>query len=541
MPGDRDQVSPGTGPWLATGPTRTVKDPALNTRSPSEPPIGGLSEFAPELAETFVAVASDIALVVDLDGTIRSVAVGTDSPTPSAASWVGRPWVETVTGPTRGKIERLLQEVAVSGVSRRCEVDHLLPSGAGVPVAYSAVRLGRSGPVLAAGRDLRAIAAIQQRFVQAQQQMERDYWKRREAESRYRRLFHVATDAVLIVDGATLAIVEGNPAAAGRFAIDPSALAGRDATLGFDPASRPLVAALCTEARATGRPGEVRAWMPERAAAVDVAATPFRAGDVDQLLLRIRAVPTDDGQDGAGRLVDFVERTPDGVAITDTGGRVLTANAAFAALCGLARAADIEGHPIGDWLGVGHGVGHGGAPRRGAVSILEEVRRQGFVQHVKARLARTDGTDVPVELSATVLIDDDEGACLGLSLRRADADADPNDSWSLRARREPRALLERVGARPLAELLQQAAALAERHFIARAMILAGGDRVAAASLLGLEPAALDAHLGAHADAHADAHRDAHRDGHRDRQRDGQRDGQRDSRAEGAADRGASPA
>ena len=60
--------------------------------------------------------------------------------------------------------------------------------------------LGRDGPVLAVGRDLRAVSAIQQRFIDAQQAMERDYWRQRQAEARYRMLFQVATDGVLVVD-----------------------------------------------------------------------------------------------------------------------------------------------------------------------------------------------------------------------------------------------------------------------------------------------------------------------------------------------------
>jgi len=481
--------------WLAPGIPRTVKDPALTSRGIGDFSLGSLSELAPELAETFVTVASDIALVVDLDGTIRSVAVGADSPTPSAASWVGRPWVDTVTEPTRRKIERLLHEVAVSGVSRRCEVDHLLPSGAGVPVAYSAVRLGRTGPVLAAGRDLRAIAAIQQRFVQAQQQMERDYWRRREAESRYRRLFHVATDAVLVVDGASLKIVEGNPATAERFGVAADALAGRDVLAGFDPASRPVLAALCAEARASGRPAEVRAWLADRRAAVDVAATPFRSPEAEQLLLRLRAVVQDagEGDEGASRWVDFVERTTDGIAITDTGGRVRVANAAFAALCGLPGASAAEGSPIDAWL-------DGAADR---ASLLDEVRRHGFVQRMRVRLLGGESGGVGVELSATLLTDQDEGASIGVSVRRvdADADADAPDAWALRARRDTRALLARVGELALPDLLQQAAVVAERHFVERALELAAGDRDGAARLLGLDRGALDARIdavGAHA-------------------------------------------
>ena len=43
-------------------------------------------------------------------------------------------------------------------------------------MAYSAARLGESGPMLAVGHDLRAQAALQQRFVAAQEALERSYW-----------------------------------------------------------------------------------------------------------------------------------------------------------------------------------------------------------------------------------------------------------------------------------------------------------------------------------------------------------------------------
>jgi transcriptional regulator PpsR len=271
----------------------------LNTRGTDDPTLGTLAELAPQLAETFVTVATDIALVVDLDGTIRSVAVGADSSTPTASSWVGRPWVDTVTAPTRRKIERLLGEVAIGGVSRRCEVDHLLPSGASVPVAYAAVRLGRAGPVLAAGRDLTAVAAIQQRFVQAQQQMERDYWRHRESESRYRRAFQAGPDAVLVIDAASLRIVEANPIAVERLGLAPDAIAGRDALAGFDAASRAALEALCSRAGAgrgaAERGAEPRVRLSGSSAEFDAAVAPLREGDADRVLLRLREVVRDRG------------------------------------------------------------------------------------------------------------------------------------------------------------------------------------------------------------------------------------------------------
>ena len=54
--------------------------------------------------------------------------------------------------------------------------------------------------MIAVGRDLRAIAAIQQRFLDAQQDLERGYWKARQVESQERQLYQVLNDGVMTVD-----------------------------------------------------------------------------------------------------------------------------------------------------------------------------------------------------------------------------------------------------------------------------------------------------------------------------------------------------
>ena len=66
--------------------------------------------------------------------------------------------------------------------------------------------------LVALGRDLRDTVALQRRLIDAQQTMERDYWRFRQAETRYRNLFQSSTEAVLIVDGVTLRVLEANPA-----------------------------------------------------------------------------------------------------------------------------------------------------------------------------------------------------------------------------------------------------------------------------------------------------------------------------------------
>ncbi len=172
-----------------------------------------LSDCAAEVAEAFVTLDSDIALVIDENGVVERVAQSAATPMSAVASgWVGRPWAEVVTGDTRRKIELMLTDLNVTGVARRREVN-LPGEGGQIPVAFTALRLGRAGPVIAAGRDLRAISAIQQRFLDVQQEMERGYWRARQLESRYRLLFQVATDAVMTVEAHSMRVVEANHAA----------------------------------------------------------------------------------------------------------------------------------------------------------------------------------------------------------------------------------------------------------------------------------------------------------------------------------------
>ena len=82
---------------------RRSMDLSLSASEPLD--LGKLSRWAPELARTFVALSSDIALVIDADGVIRTVEQGNAEPIAAAAhGWVGQSWVDTVSADTRGKI-----------------------------------------------------------------------------------------------------------------------------------------------------------------------------------------------------------------------------------------------------------------------------------------------------------------------------------------------------------------------------------------------------------------------------------------------------
>jgi transcriptional regulator PpsR len=437
-----------------------------------------LSGLAPEVASTIVRVAGDIALVIGADGVISNVAESDPLLQGEGKSWVGRVWADTVSSHTRGKALSLLEEVQRHGVSRRRELNHPAPDGQEIPFSWAAVRLGHAGPVLAVGRDLRAVSAIQQRFVEAQQELERGYWQRRETESHYRQLFQVAQDAVLVLDGDTRLVREANPAAAQLFGRPSALLPGHALRESIDTLSRPLFDELLATARASGHAAELRLRTALAGTAIDLSATPFRVEGQPCLLLRARrAEPSAvDPQ----TVLDFIGQTPDAVVVTDSIGRVLWTNPAFVALCRSSHEISLKGQPISQALG---------DDRQQWAGLLARVRSRGIVGLAQVLLQVPGAGACLATVSAALLAEGDQEH-IGFTLRLLDAAASsPLPEIDALSQDLARLSLQ-VGQDSLAELLRQAHRSVEVHFIQAALRGAAGRIDVAAQALQLSVSAL---------------------------------------------------
>lgn len=445
-----------------------------------------LSDLAPEVASTVVRVAGDIALVVGADGVIRSVADGPAPLHPGGQSWVGRAWADTVDASARQKVELLLHEAQSHGVSRRREFNHCSPEGNSIPVSWAAVRLGDSGPVLAVGRDLRAVSAIQQRFMDAQQEMERDYWQRRQTESHYRQLFQVAHDAVLVLDADSLEVLDANPAAGALLGAAPGELQGLHGMQlrhFIEAGLRSTLDELLVTARSSGRASEVRLRVAGSGAPIDLSATPFRADAQHCLLLRARRAGASAGEPQA--VMDFIGQTPDAVVVADSAGRVLWANPAFVDLCEAASEARLKGKPLAEALG--------GEALQWA-TLLARVRSRGIVGQATVTLHPPSSSKpaLRVGVSAALLADGDQEH-IGFTLRAMPAvlaAVGTADELAL----DVAALARRVGQASLADLLTEAQRMAEVHFIQAALQACGSHIDATAALLQLPAPALLARM-----------------------------------------------
>lgn len=155
----------------------------------------------------------DVTLRLDLQGVIQEVSVSSTLSDQGLEAWVGKPWVETVADAGGNKVRRMVEDARKRRVSAFRQVTQRFPSGLQVLIEYTTVRLGGRSGLIAVGKNLQAMAGLQSRFIAAQREMERDFWKLRDIETRYRLLFETSGEAVLLLRAATLDIVEANPAA----------------------------------------------------------------------------------------------------------------------------------------------------------------------------------------------------------------------------------------------------------------------------------------------------------------------------------------
>ncbi len=451
-----------------------------------------LSPLAGEVAEAMARVASDIALVIDLDGVIRSVAQGAAPLTAESSRWVGQRWVDTASAETRRKIELLLDEAVSGVVPQRREVNHPVVDGDAVPVAWTAMRLGEDGPVVAVGRDLRTVAAIQRRFLDSQHEMELDYWHRRHADNRYRTLFHVARDAVMVVDAHSLRVAEANDAArrmlglaAGADAASPLPDVPLPALLP-ETARAPLAELLGT-ASTSGRGGEVRLRMAAHGPAWAVSATPFVVGDVQQLLLRARDHDGDDDDGEPALRRALVESTTDAIVITDSAGRIQLANPAFLTLVQQGSESQVKGRGLADVVGDRNGAWR---------DTVVRTRLAGLCPRTPLEVMHGDALGIAVEVASTLLTDGDQER-LGFTVRTVEpprAAATMHPSYEHEAWPELDALRARVGLVPLDALLRQAMSVVESRILRSALQSSRGQVDAAARMLGVDVAGLSLRL-----------------------------------------------
>lgn len=438
---------------------------------------GLLGVLNANVAEEIAQASGDLALIIDRNGKILDIAASREIANDGAETWLDRQWTDTVAEDSRHKVEELLRDARQSGRTRWREINQNTADHSQIAIRFVAVDTGHDGHIVAIGRDERRTANLQQRLVEAQQLMERDYAKLRDTEYRYRLLFHMSGEAVVIVDAATRRIIEANPAAERLIFGERAGAYGEPFARHFDPECQDDATALLSlvQAAASASANEVR--LTCRGRELLASASLFREERTSQFLVRL--VPVGEAPPAApeasARLGRVLESMPGAFVLVDTSARIITANASFVEMVRLGAKEQVEGQPLNRF------VGRSGLERD---ILIDNLRTHGKVRNFNSLLRTHLGDQEDVEISGVFT---SEGAepCFGLSIRPANRLAPSRAPARPGVNRSVEQLTELVGRVPLKELVRESTDLVEKLCIEVALELTRNNRASAADLLGL--------------------------------------------------------
>jgi transcriptional regulator PpsR len=433
-------------------------------------------------------VQPDITLLLDMEGVIREATLSPAMSGESVDGWLGRPWVEIAGEMGGDKIKRMVDDARVSGISAFRQINQRFPSGLEIPMEFTTVLLGGRAGMLAIGKNLQAVAELQSRLIAAQQTMERDYWKLREIETRYRLVFDASNEAVVIVSAANLRIIEAN-----RTAIEALNSSRRR---NEDLAGRELLHDVAAEDREAVR--EMLARVRERGKALSILV--HLGADAKPWMLRGSLITADPGhifllqftaasspvtmERGQHSTVeDLIDHVPDGFVALDETGIIRHANQAFLDLVQIGAKGSAIGESLGRWLW---------QPGADLNALLANIQRHKTVRLFTTTIRGELGTDTEIEISAG----NSEGSEQNYSgvLLRNVARRLPSTGEGDLLRTALGSISEQIGKSSLRKLVKNTVSIVEQHYVKEALELAGGNRTATAELLGLSRQSLYAKL-----------------------------------------------
>ncbi|MET0444322.1 MAG: transcriptional regulator PpsR [Pseudorhodoplanes sp.] len=445
-------------------------------------PKESLGDLDAEAAATVIATAADVALVLDGDGIIHDFAFPRGdiaAEFEDAIHWIGRPWADTLMEDSRSKVRALLDEASSTVMTRWRQLNHRSTADVEIPILYSVVKIKARDRYVAVGRDLRTVASLQQRLVEAQMSMERDYSRLRHVETRYRILFQTSAEAVFIVDASTDKIVEANPAATRLFGDCVGRMIGGSLPVELTPESAEALRALSMAVRSGHVVEDGRIRLADTQQEFLLSASLFRQAASAFYLIRFTPAGLDAAMprttSAGSKLLKFVRNAPDAFVTTDHDGLIVTANAAFLQMAQVMTEDQTRGQSIDRWLG------------RSDVDmrvVIANLRQHGAV-HLFASVLRGElGAMTDVEISANSLVDGDTLG-FGFAIRNVGRRLATPGSEQRFPPRSPEHLKDLIGRVPLKDIVRDTTDVIERLSIEAALDLTGDNRASAAEILGL--------------------------------------------------------
>ncbi|MEO1703536.1 MAG: transcriptional regulator PpsR [Pseudomonadota bacterium] len=431
------------------------------------------------------AIGADITLILTGQGDIIDVAYADQTlDRYNLNDWVGRKWSSVVTEECHNKIEQLLDENAQNGTTRKRQVNHPAAGQPDLPVEYSLLSVEGLPYKVAVGDDLRRLSQLQQQLVKVQVQLEAEYRRIREAEGRYRTIFHKSELPIIVVDGETGNVVDLNLSATNFMRITAAKVIGKTVQSTVHRDSRAQLAEAINASRHGGSRQHAKLQLND-GLAIEATVEPYRENGKSNVMITLQ--PTGSGADKNLQTVDMIalDSFPEALVIINRDGAILNPNERFLDLIHMMNRSLIIDRNLNSWLG---------ASPVDLQVLLSRVKDEGQVRQFSTVIRDEIGTTTPIFVSAARYEGDEKiGVVITENQRRETQFSVPSPS----SENGTSDFSQLVGRVPLKELIREAADVIEKMCIEAALRQTDNNRASAADMLGLSRQSLYIKLKRH--------------------------------------------
>jgi len=367
-----------------------------------------------QTAAHLVSHVADAVVIMDQQGMVENV-INTQTPGLNALQkLVGSYWIDHTAIDSKKKVAALLNPKDAEESHRWRQINILMADGSSLPLMMSTIQVYKDNKIIAVGKDLRNLANLQQRLVEAQQAIETDYLRLRFAEARYKQLFDLSLTAHVILDGNSFKILEVNPVANELLSDYGKKLLGKSLAEFISMDDFPKFQDILNSTRNTNLAKKIQLKLTKSLTSVEFTANFLREENQTVFLINLTPYSQTKNVDHQSLpsqlLLNAIDSSADSFVVTDPQGTILSANKTFLKMIHLEKREQVIGESFDNYLG------------RSNIDlkiILNNLKDRDSVNHYATTLVPNESSDVgdEVEISA-VKAQLDGMPVVGFSLRR---------------------------------------------------------------------------------------------------------------------------
>ncbi len=422
--------------------------------------------------------AADVTLLMDSNGIIQKAYAQQSEIFQQCKEWLGKSWDQVVTSESKPKVAELLNFSIVKSKQKWRHINYQSIDGSFLPMLFSTLKVLNSENVVAMGRDLSGLASIQQNLVEAQQTLEREYIRLRQLESRYRTLFEITTNPVLVINADDYRVVEANSSVSKIPGNNLESITGKKINSLFDSDSMESFNNYLLKVRnSPSQIDPIDLSLPDKTK-IDVLASFFKLEGSNYFLIYCMVRDLNSlikDKPANTRILSAIDSLPDGFVMTTQKGEIIFANSTFGEMLDITNFENIINSSISNWL------------VRGRIDlnvITKTLKKHGVLRLFSSDLSAPN-SPIPIEISAVSILVKNEtffAFVIRSTARRISNNFDTNSSSFSKSMDQ---LSKLVGKMPLKEIVGETTDVIEKMCIESALILTENNRASAAAMLGL--------------------------------------------------------